>query len=367
MNYDEETQNPRTITMPDQPLRLGVIGMGPNNMASTLVLLRDAPDLRYRITAICGLPANVIERCAREFETPFWTTDYRELVARQDVDVVCVFSPDALHAEHCIAALEHGKHVVCTKPMVTRREDAQRLVELVCRKRVKFLVGQTMRFDRQFLHAQQLFDSGQLGAPIALESHYVHDMRPVFGLTPWRLTMPQDFMFGGCVHGIDVLRAFGGDVRRVHAIARKGNLTPRYPLVDNFFLNLEFTSGVIGRVSGLYGVVHPPLPMMQLGIYGSKGSLQAEFTDNAPGEIRVVLDQAAGKPPTVIPFEAEHDRSAYGHGATVIRYMRHFQECIDGNRATSPGVLDGAKAVAVGAAAWESIRTGKVVEVNNEF
>ena len=181
--------------------------------------------------------------------------------------------------------------------MVTRLDDAQRLVALVRQTGLKFLVGQTMRFDRQFLHARQLFDRGELGELIALESHYVHDMRPVFQFTPWRLTMPQDFMFGGCVHGIDVLRAFGGDVRRVHAVARKGNLTPEYPLADNFFLNLEFTSGVIGRVSGLYGIVHPPLPMMQFGIYGTQGSLQAEFTDNEPGQIRVVLDKTEGHRP----------------------------------------------------------------------
>lgn len=353
--------------MSERAIRLGVIGMGPSNMASTLMLLGDEPDLRYRMTAICGLPEQVIARCGREFKVPFWTTDYRELVARDDVDVVGVFSPDALHAEHCIAALEHGKHVVCTKPMVTRLEDAELLAELVRRKGVKFLVGQTMRFDRQFLHAKRLFDSGELGELVAVESHYVHDMRPVFQLTPWRLAMPQDFMFGGCVHGIDVIRAFAGDVGRVHAFGRKGNLTPEYPLADNFFLNLEFTSGVIGRVSGLYGIVHPPLPMMQFGIYGTKGSLQAEFTDNEPGQIRVVLDKSEGHRPTVIPFPAERDRSAYGHGATVVRYMRHFQECLDRDLEPSPSVVDGAKSVAAGVAAWESIRSGRVVAVQNAF
>lgn len=353
--------------MSGNPIRLGVIGMGPSNMASTLGLLGDEADLRYRITAVCGLPEEAIARSAQEFGVPFWTTDYRALVARDDVDVVAVFSPDALHAEHCVAALEAGKHVVCTKPMVTRLDDAQRLAALVRRTGLKFLVGQTMRFDRQFLEAKRLFDQGELGELIALESHYVHDMRPVFGLTPWRLTMPQDFMFGGCVHCIDVMRAFAGDVRRVHAFARKGNLTPDYPLADNFFLNLEFASGVIGRVSGLYGVVHPPLPMMQVGIYGTKGSLQAEFTDNEPGEIRVILDRTAGHRPTVTRFEAERDRSAYGHGATVIRYMRHFQECLDRDLEPSPSVVDGAKSVAVGAAAWESIRDGAVTEVHQAF
>ena len=108
-------------------INLGVIGMGPNNMASTLMLLKNEPDLRFRVQAICSRRRNITEQCARDFGVPFWTTDYRKLVIREDVDVVCVYSPDHLHAGHCIAALKAGKHVVCTKPMVTRLEDAKKL------------------------------------------------------------------------------------------------------------------------------------------------------------------------------------------------------------------------------------------------
>jgi predicted dehydrogenase len=356
-----------TMTAKKEIIRLGVIGMGPRNMASTFTLLKDVPDLRYQITGICALPEALVKKCAEDFNVPYWTTDYRELVARKDVDVVCVFSPDHLHAEHCTGALEQVKHVVCTKPMVTRLEDAQKLVGLVREKGVKFLVGQTMRFDRQPLNAKKLYDDGKLGELIALESFYLHDMRPVYESTPWRKTVPQDLMFGGCVHSIDVIRAFGGDVDTVHAIAVKGNLTPEYPIPDNFFLNLNFKSGVIGRVSGLYGIVHPPTPMMQFNIYGSKGSLQSEFTDNEPGQVKVVFDNMFGHKPYVAQFDAERDTSAYGHGATVIRYMRHFQDCLDYDRVASPSVVDGAKSVAVGVAAWESIRTGQAVKVFNEF
>ena len=353
--------------MPKEMVGLGIIGMGPTNMASTFTLLKDAPDLRYAIRAICTRRREVLDGCMREFDVPFGTTDYRELVRREDVDVVCVFSPDHLHAEHCAAALEAGKHVVCTKPMVTSLDDAKKLVALVREKGVKFLVGQTMRFDRQFQMAKKLFDDGDLGELIAVESHYVHDMRPVFEFTPWRLTVPQDLMFGGCVHSLDVVRAFGGDIDTVHANAVKGNLTQAYPLPDNFFINVKFKSGVIGRVTGLYGIVHPPTPMMQFGIYGTKGSLQADFTDNEPGEVRVVFDKLAGRKPLAARFEPERDASAYGHGATVVRYMRHFQECLDNNLDPSPGVVDGAKAVAAGVAAWESIKTDQVARACNEF
>ena len=347
-------------------IRLGIIGMGLTNMASTFTLLKDVPDLRYQITSICALPEAAVKQCAETFGIPHWTTDYQELTARKDVDVVCVFSPDHLHAQHCVAALEQGKHVVCTKPMVTTLEDARKLVNLAREKKVKFMVGQTMRFDRQFANAMELYRKGDLGSLIALESFYLHDMRPVYEATPWRKTVPQDLMFGGCVHSIDVIRAFGGDVASVHAVAVKGGLT-ELPIADNFFLNLQFASGVIGRVSGLYGIVHPPTPMMQFNIYGTRGSLQSEFTDNQPGQVNVVFDNLPGHKVYTAGFEAERDTSAYGHGATVVRYMRHFQDCLDNDLDPSPSVVDGAKSVAVGVAAWESIRTGQTVQVFNDF
>ena len=79
-------------------IRLGVVGMGPSNMASTLALLKDVPDLRFRLQAICTRRPEVQEECRRKFDVPVATTDVRELVSRPDVDVVCVFSPDDLHA-----------------------------------------------------------------------------------------------------------------------------------------------------------------------------------------------------------------------------------------------------------------------------
>ncbi len=353
--------------MSNDVIRLGIVGMSPTNMASTFALLKNEPDLRYEITAICARRREVLDQCLSQFGVPFGTLDYRELAQQDDVDVVCVFTPDHLHADHCAAAIEADKHVVCTKPMVTSLEEAQRLVALVREHGVKFLVGETMRFDRQFEMAKKLFDDGDLGDLIAIESYYVHDLRSVFEFTPWRLTVPQDFLYGGCCHSVDAIRAFAGDVDTVHANATRGNLTPGYDLEDNFFLNVKFKSGVIGRVSGLYGIIHPPTPMMQVGIYGTKGSLQTEFTDNEPGQVRVVLDKLVDHKPLVADFEPETDLSAYGLGASVIRYMRHFQDCLDNDLEPVPGVVESAKTMAVIAAAWESIHTGQVVKACNEF
>ena len=346
---------------------LGVIGMNPTNMGSTATLLKDVPDLKYELRGMCAKRADVLENYAAEIGVEFWTTDYQELVSRDDIDVVAVYSPDHLHAEHCAAAIEAGKHVVCTKPMVTNLEDAKRLVGLVREKGVKFLVGQTMRFDLQFQTMRRFFDDGELGEIMAADAYYVHDMRPVYGFTPWRLHDPQDLMYGGVVHPVDILRSFLGDVEEVHAYGAKGKLTPEYPIKNNFFLNLKFVGGQIARAMGLYDIVHPPMPMMQVSIYGTGGTMIGDFTDNKGGQVKLILDKLASKEPLEMTCPPEVDTSVYGHGQTVIRYMRHFQECIEEDLEPSPNAVDGAKSVAVGVAAWESIETGQPVKVFNDF
>ncbi len=346
---------------------LGVIGINPTNMGSTAALLKAVPDLNYELRGICATRADVLETYARQTGVDFWTTDYTQLVQRDDIQVIAIYSPDHLHAAHALAALEAGKHVVCTKPMVTTLADAQRLVDTVRRQRLKFLVGQTMRFDLQFLTMKRLFADGDLGDIMLADAYYVHDMREVYEFTPWRLHAPQDLMFGGVVHPVDILRSFLGDVEEVHAYGAKGALTPAYPLKNNFILNLKFKGGQIARAMGLYDIVHPPMPMMQVSLYGSKGTMIGDFTDNKGGHVKLMLDKMSAREPFEMTCPPETDTSVYGHGQTVIRYMRHFQHCLENDTEPEPNVVDGAKSIAVGVAAWESIKTGTPIKVFNSF
>jgi predicted dehydrogenase len=240
------------------------------------------------------------------------------------------------------------------------------LVRLVEQSGLKFLVGQTMRFDPEFVAAKRLYDDGDLGEMIFAEAHYVHDARGFFPVTPWRVQAPQDLMYGGASHPIDLLRWFFGDVEEVHAYGRKGNLTPEYPYEDNYLINLKFANGVIARVLAAYGLVEPPQPMMGLGLYGRKASLQADFTDRQDGHLRLVLDKIVDKPVANFTFPAEKE-GTLGHGGGVMRYLRHFEECLTNNTTPSPSVRDGAKSIAACSAAWQSIREGGVVKVKNDF
>ena len=72
------------------PIGLGVIGINPRNMGSTMTLLWDVPGLRYRLVAACAKRREVLEPYAKSVGIPFATTDHRELVRRPEVDVVAV-------------------------------------------------------------------------------------------------------------------------------------------------------------------------------------------------------------------------------------------------------------------------------------
>jgi predicted dehydrogenase len=342
---------------------IGVIGIG---MGSNLLPINHDPHSKLAVRGLCSQSASKVAALAARWEIPFHTTDYRALIARPDIDVIAVYSPDHLHTDHARAALAAGKHVICTKPMCTKLEDAVELVHLVERTGLKFLVGQTMRFDPEFVAAKRMADDGDLGEMIFAEAHYVHDARGFFPNTPWRLEAPQDLMYGGASHPIDLLRWFFGDVEEVHAYGRKGSLTPAYPYEDNYLINLKFANGVIARVLAAYGLVEPPMPMMGLGLYGTKASLQADFTDQQEGHLRLVLDKIAQKPVGTFTFSAEKE-GALGHGGGVMRYLRHFEACLLNDSTPSPSVVEGAKSVAACAAAWQSIRNGGVVRVQNEF
>jgi len=342
---------------------IGVIGIG---MGSTLLPINNDPGSRLVVRAVCSRSADKTRALAEQWALPFWTTDYHELLRRDDIQVIGVYSPDHLHAEHAAAALEAGKHVICTKPMVTSVEDAQRLVNLVDSTGLKFMVGQTMRFDPEFAGAKRMLDDGDFGDVIMAEGHYVHDLRTFAYSTPWRLSAPQDLMYGGASHPIDLLRWFLGDIAEVHCFSKRSGLTPEYRLDDDFVINLRFNGGQIGRVLAAYGLVHPPMPMMGLGIYGTRGSMIADFTDKLGGSIKVVYDKLEKLPIGTFPFPPETE-GAYGHGQTVMRYLKHFEDCLLNDKQPVPGVRDGAKSVAVCSAAWESARTGQVVKPKQDF
>ncbi len=344
-------------------LHIGVLGLG---MGANVLALNEDPSCGMRVTHISARDERKLARFRERYGVEKSSTDYLRMLADPDIDIVAVYSPDALHAEHCVAALEAGKHVVCTKPMATSNEDAQAIVDAVRRNRRKLMVAQTARFIRQFRDVKALLASGNVGRALACRGQYIHDLSPYLKLTPWRLTMPQDFMYGGGLHPIDLLRWWAGDVEEVHAYACRSGREPQYSIQDNFILALRFASGCIGTVSILCGVVRPPVPNIVMDVFCQRGSITAAYAEGEAGWLRHVSVDIPDLPVQEISYPAETGVT-YKHGESEMRIVRSFSDCIRSGGEPDPDAVEGARGVAVGEAAWESIRTGRPARVKRDF
>lgn len=343
--------------------RVGVAGLG---MGANVLALNSGPSSPLQVTAVCALTEEKLAQYSHQFGIEKTFTRYELMLEDPDLDIIAVYTPDALHAEHCVKALQAGKHVVCTKPMATSNEQAEQIVQAVHESGRKYMVAQTARFVEQHRHLKNLVSAGRLGRVLASRAQYVHDLSPYLELTPWRLSMPQDFMYGGGLHPIDLLRWYLGEVEEVFAYGLRGGRPQEYPIENHFLLNLRFDSGCIGAVSILCGAVHPPVPIIQVDLFGDQSSAVATYTEGQPGALRLVEEKITGSSvqETVYPPETG---VSYQHGESERRIFHYFASCIEHDLEPEPGAVESARGVAVGDAAWESVRTGRAVQVRRDF
>jgi len=142
-------------------LRIGVIGCGGRG---SLAHNAHKPENGVRLVAAVDLKEIFLKQFEEKFGPDVFTGhDYRELLARDDVDAVFVTTPDFLHEEHAVAALEAGKAVYLEKPMAITVEGCDRLLETAYKTGSKLYLGHNMRHSPMVLKMKEVIDSGVIG------------------------------------------------------------------------------------------------------------------------------------------------------------------------------------------------------------
>ncbi|MBC9713473.1 Gfo/Idh/MocA family oxidoreductase [Streptomyces sp. TRM66268-LWL] len=147
--------------------------------------------LQPRLAAICGRDAAAVQAAADRHGWAAAETDWRALIARDDVQLVDICTPGDSHAEIAIAALEAGKHVLCEKPLANTVEEAEAMLEAAERAAARgqlAMVGFNYRRVPAMALARQMVADGRLGAIHHVRVTYLQDwlVDPEFPLT-WRL------------------------------------------------------------------------------------------------------------------------------------------------------------------------------------
>ncbi len=142
--------------------------------------------------AICGRNAAGVEAAAAQLGWQSYETDWRALIARDDIGLIDISTPGDSHAEIAVAAAEAGKHVWCEKPLANTLDEARAMVAAVERAGVVNFVNFNYRRVPAVQLAKQLIDQGFVGAIRHWRAVYLQDwiVDPQFPLV-WRLQKDQ--------------------------------------------------------------------------------------------------------------------------------------------------------------------------------
>ncbi len=207
------------------------------------------------------------------------------LCASPDVDVVFVTSPDALHRDDTLLALQHKKAVLCEKPLAMGAAEAQEMVSAAEAAGVLFGVAQNFRYNRSLEWMREQIAAGRIGQPQLAHAQFCYPAQK--SARKW--IADPGLACGGPigdvgVHCIDALRyVLGQDVRSVSTIARKDELSGEVEAVAS--LQLEMTGDVCANVT-----VSARAPYRTLiEVVGSDGVLVAENGLTVDRPVEVVL------------------------------------------------------------------------------
>jgi len=217
-------------------LQIGVIGAGGRgNLASHAHRPRNGarPEDGVRLVAGCDIRREALDAFREKYGPEvFLTEDYRELLARDEIDAVFVTTPDYWHEEHAVAALEAGKAVYCEKPLAITIEGCDRILRTARDTGNRLYVGHNMRHMSVIQKMKELIDGGAIGEVKAgWCRHFVAYGGDAY-FKDWHAerTKATSLLLQKGAHDIDILHWLcGGYSRRVNAL---GNLTVYNQIAD---------------------------------------------------------------------------------------------------------------------------------------
>ena len=127
-------------------VRIGIIGCGGIANGKHMPSLKKLADVE--MVAFCDIIVERAEKAAKEYgvEGAKVYTDYHDLIARDDIDVVHVLTPNREHSQITVDALNAGKHVMCEKPMAINSAEAKRMLDAAKATGKKLTIGYQSRF-----------------------------------------------------------------------------------------------------------------------------------------------------------------------------------------------------------------------------
>ena len=340
----------------------------------------DTVELKVIAEATDALAKTAAERLG----FPRWTSDWRKVTGDPAVDIVDVLTPTYLHKDPVIDALEHGKSVICEKPLAATEQDAREMYEVSKRSKGRTLVGFNYRRVPAVTLAKQMIEKGELGRIYHVSSHFMEDWGgPQFPLS-WRFH-PEQAGAGALAdlgsHAIDMVRYLVGEPREVSGMIANyipertapGGTGKEPSEVDDVMMALmRLEGGAVAEV-GASWVATGRKVQLDFEVQGSEGTVA--FTMERPNELNFYSsrDPKEARGFKTIYFGPSHQYGGTllfssptmgtGYVDSVVNQMHDFLVAIDSGQEYSPSFYDGWKVNQLIGAILESSRKKAWVSV----
>ena len=256
--------------------------------------------LRPKLHVVCDVDPKRTQTKAEEFGFENWTTHWQEVLDDPSVEIVSITTPNHLHREMAVAALEKGKHVYCEKPMAVSLSDAKEMANAAAASDRVTLLGYSFAKNPALFAAKRLLEEGLIGEVFEfrgfIDEDYVAD--PDLPWT-WRLQQANAGLgvLGdlGC-HLVSIahfllgpIESLAAVVRTVHATRPESSGSTVRRQVENEDLAhalVRFQTGVSGVLTSSR-IAHGRKNGIRVEIYGSKGSLA--FDQERMNELELYL------------------------------------------------------------------------------
>ena len=349
-----------------QRLRLGLIGAGTIANSAHLPAIAHLHD-EVELVAVADVRAEAAEQAAKQYGAPHWYDDYRQLLDRDDIDMVDICTPEFLHGEQVVAAANAGKHILCEKPMANSLEDADAMIAAAKRNNVKLMIGHSRRFTARYRAIREAIERGEIGE-VRLVRENERRAASMYNVMerwsgywkpqderPWIMLskFTQGAALTNAVHETDLARWFvGSEATSIFAAARI--TAPEGEVPDFITYTITFENGAVGAAEVVNNLPprYPYFHMME--VFGREGMIRATDPPMSPMESWGLEGMHFPENFNVLL----HVDDAY------VREISQFAHAV---REDTPVPLDpwnARQALAIALAAVESSQTGKVVQVN---
>jgi predicted dehydrogenase len=311
------------------PIAVGIVGLGQG--LAHLAAFQALPNAR--VVAVADLNADLCERIAARYGVDRAHASLEAMLADPAVDLVVIATPDHLHGQHVIAALEAGKHVLSEIPMATSIEECRAIIALTDRTGLKYQMGNQVRYAHSLKDIQRMISSGELGDVFYGEGEYLHALAEHIWRREedhWRIAgpVPQTTLLGGGPHALDTLRWLMG-VRFTKVSAFNSSHQTEWGTTHTTVAIYQASTGATAKVTTSYAMERPYC--LYYSVYGTEGSFERE-RDQGDGAVTTnyLFQKKLASASRMIPVTLSnwvnpalaHQVAGSGHGTMELEQAR---------------------------------------------